>query len=247
MSKLKIEVCLESVEDAVAAQQGGADRVELCANLLEGGTTPSAGMIARTRQHIDIGLQVIVRPRGGDFLYSEAEFEVMQHDVKTAKKLGADGVVIGLLLPDGNIDLMRTRLLVESARPMSVTFHRAFDMCRDPHVAIQQLIQIGIDRLLTSGQEAHVLEGLDLIRQLAEEFGDRIILMPGCGITVRNVSRILEGCPVREIHVVANAVLESHMRHRNRNCFMGTELRTPEYHRQVTSAGHVSDFREIVS
>src|SRR5262245_53926414 len=135
-----LEICLDSVESAVAAQQGGASRVELCDNLLEGGTTPSAGTIALARKYIDIGLHVIIRPRGGDFYYSDVEFEVMKYDIEQAKQLGANGVVIGLLTPDGAVDVERTHALLELARPMSVTFHRAFDMARDPHEALEKLI-----------------------------------------------------------------------------------------------------------
>src|SRR5512146_3272836 len=146
------EVCVDSVEGAVAAQQGGAQRVELCDNLVEGGTTPSLGMIRLTRQHIAIALNVIIRPRGGDFFYSPLEFEVMRQDILAAKEAGADGVVIGLLLPDGRVDVERTRALAALARPLSVTFHRAIDLCRDPAEALEELAGLGVDRILTSGR-----------------------------------------------------------------------------------------------
>src|SRR5438445_9519302 len=150
--KTIIAVCVDSVESAMAAEAGGAERVELCDNLMEGGTTPSAGAVAAARKKLEIKFHVIIRPRGGDFCYSDVEFEVMKRDVEFAKQLGADGIVIGILLPDGAIDVTRTRELIDIARPMSVTFHRAFDMTRDAFAALETLIDLGIDRILTSGQ-----------------------------------------------------------------------------------------------
>ncbi|MCC7306747.1 MAG: copper homeostasis protein CutC, partial [Acidobacteria bacterium] len=163
-----LEVCVDSVESAFAAEKGGADRVELCDNLVEGGTTPSAGSIEAARERLSIKLHVIVRPRGGDFLYSDIELDVMKRDILTAKDLGADGVVIGVLNADGTIDREHTRELVEIARPMSVTFHRAFDMTREPFEAMETLIDLGIDRILTSGQEPGAEKGVELIRELVE-------------------------------------------------------------------------------
>lgn len=151
---VRVEVCVDSVEGAIAAEEGGADRVELCAALLEGGTTPSAATIAIARRHLHIDLNVIIRPRGGDFLHSDLELEIMREDIETAKRLEANGVVLGLLTEHGSVDVERTRLLIEAARPLSVTFHRAFDMARDPFAALEELVKLGIDRVLTSGQKA---------------------------------------------------------------------------------------------
>src|SRR5215831_13150816 len=150
---MRIEICVDSVAGASAAERGGADRVELCDNLLEGGTTPSAGCIKVVRQGLKIGLQVIIRPRGGDFLYTEHELAVMREDIRIAKDLGANGVVLGCLTSNGAIDRDRTAELIALARPLNVTFHRAFDMCRDPHQALENLVTLGMDRVLTSGQE----------------------------------------------------------------------------------------------
>ncbi len=147
------ECCVDSVDGAVAAEQGGADRVELCAALIEGGLTPSAGSIAFARERLKIPIHVMIRPRGGDFLYSTSELEVMRRDIDTAKRLKADGVVLGVLDADGRIAGERTRELTERARPLSVTFHRAFDMASDPRLALEELIAVGVDRVLTSGQE----------------------------------------------------------------------------------------------
>lgn len=242
MEKLTVEVCIDSVEGAVAAQEAGADRVELCADLLEGGTTPSAGMIACTRDRITIGLHVIIRPRGGDFCFSAAEFEVMKHDIQVAKQLGADGVVIGILNEDGSIDTERTGELVALARPLSVTFHRAFDMARDPHAALEALVQLGINRLLTSGQESSVLEGIDLITALVKQAGNRIIIMPGGGITERNIRKIIAQSGAREVHISGRKSVDSRMRYRNTHAFMGGALRPPEFSHAVTDADRIREF-----
>ena len=242
MEKLTVEVCVDSVEGALAAQEAGADRVELCADLLEGGTTPSAGMIACTRDRITIGLHVIIRPRGGDFCYTPVEFEVMQHDIQVAKQLGANGVVIGILNEDGSIDTERSGKLIALARPMSVTFHRAFDMACDPHAALEDLVRLGIDRLLTSGQESSALEGLDLITALVEQAGNRIGIMPGGGVTERNIRKILAQSGAREVHISGRKSVESRMRYRNTRSFMGGALRPPEFSYSVTDADRVREF-----
>ena len=237
-----LEVCVDSVEAAIAAQEGGAHRVELCANLLEGGTTPSAGTIQLARENLGIGLNVMVRPRGGDFCYSDTEFEVMKRDVELAKKLGADGVVFGILNEDGSVDTERTGALVALARPMNVTFHRAFDMSRDPYEALEDLIRLGIGRVLTSGQDFSALEGLDLITDLVQKAGGRIIIMPGGGVTERNVNKIVEQSGAKEVHVAALVSVGSRMRYRNARCFMGGELRPPEFALTVTDPNRIKAF-----
>lgn len=229
-----IEICVDSVAGAMAAQAGGANRVELCDNLLEGGTTPSAGCIKITRQNLRIGLQVIIRPRGGDFLYSDHEFNVMAEDIQTAKQLGADGVVLGLLTASGDVDTARTARLVSLARPMNVTFHRAFDMCRDAESALEDLISLRIDRVLTSGQEASCVEGLELLAKLQKQAAGRIIVMPGGGVTPRNVRRIFDATGVSEIHLSARTSVESAMSFRNTRVFMGGALRPPEFSLKTT-------------
>jgi len=239
-----LEMCIDSVASASAAQEGGADRVELCDNLLEGGTTPSAGTIAIARRKIDIGLNVMIRPRGGDFCYSAVEFEVMKYDVEQAKQLGANGVVFGLLDEDGSVDVQRARILTDLARPLGVTFHRAFDMTRDAFQALEDLVMLGIDRILTSGQENSVLEGLDLIADLVRKAGDRIIIMPGGGITERNVGKIVAQSGVKEVHAVGTLSVDSSMQYRNAYVFMGGELRPPEFTRMVTDANRVKALRQ---
>ena len=233
------EICVDSVAGVRAAKEAGADRVELCADLLEGGITPSRGMIRQARMIAGVRLHVIIRPRGGDFLFDADEIAVMQGDIDTAKAESADGVVIGLLTADGTIDAPRTRDLIARARPLSVTFHRAFDMTPDPLAALETLVGLGVDRVLTSGQEASVLEGLPLIAELVRRAGDRIVVMPGGGITARNIDRILAAAKPREIHFAALEPAAGGMRFRREHVFMGGELRPPEYDRLVTSAATI--------
>jgi copper homeostasis protein len=226
---MRIEICVDSVEGALAAERGGASRVELCDNLLEGGTTPSAGAIRVARRGLKIKLHVLIRPRGGDFLYTDTEVEVMREDIRCAKDLGADGVVTGCLTAGGDIDEPRTRELVALARPMSVTFHRAFDMSREPGAALERLISLGLDRVLTSGQEASCLEGIELIATFQKQAAGRIIILPGGGITPRNVRKIVLATGVEEIHLSARSTVESRMNYRNTRVFMGGALRPAEF------------------
>ena len=233
------EVCVDSVDSAVAAEQGGATRVELCAALLEGGLTPSAGTIAITRAQVSIGLQVMIRPRGGDFLYSDTEFTSMKHDIELAKQLGANGVVFGLLTAAGDIDTDRTRVLLDHAKPMNVTFHRAFDMTRDPIAALETLIELGINRVLTSGQEVSALEGAELVHDLLVHADDKIIVMPGGGITEQNIKKVLDTTGAKEIHVTGTRTKNSPMTFRNDRCFMGGVIRPPEYSMIITDADRI--------
>jgi copper homeostasis protein len=229
------EICVDSVAGVRAAAHAGAQRVELCADLLEGGITPSLGAIRQARTVAGVDLNVMIRPRGGDFLFNDDEFATMRADIETAKAEGANGVVIGLLTAAGEIDGTRTHELVALARPLSVTFHRAFDVAAEPFSALERLIELGVDRVLTSGQEPSVLEGLPLIVELTKRAGDRIVIMPGGGITARNVERIVVAARPREIHFAALEPVESAMRFRRAHVFMGGELRPPEYDRLDTS------------
>jgi copper homeostasis protein len=233
------EICVDSLAGVRAAKAAGADRVELCADLLEGGITPSRGMIRHAKTIAGIGLNVMIRPRGGDFLFDEDEFAVMKSDIEMAKAEGADGVVIGVLTAAGEVDMARTRELVALARPLSVTFHRAFDLAAEPFRALETLIELGVDRVLTSGQEPSVLEGLPLIVELMKRTGDCIVIMPGGGITARNVERIVAAAQPREIHFAALEPAASGMRFRRPHVFMGKELRPPEYDRLESSAATI--------
>jgi copper homeostasis protein len=233
------EICVDSVAGVRSAQLAGAQRVELCADLLEGGITPSLGMIRQARKIPGINLNVMIRPRGGDFLFDEDEFATMRADIETAKAEGANGVVIGLLTAAGEIDVGRTRELVTLARPLSVTFHRAFDVAAEPFGALETLIELGVDRVLTSGQEATVLEGLPLIVELMKRAGDRVVILPGGGITARNIERIVAAAQPREVHFAALEPAPSNMRFRRPYVFMGGELRPPEYDGLVSSAATI--------
>ena len=247
-NELVFEICLDSVESCIRAQEGGADRVELCSALMEGGLTPSHGMIAGARKALAYAqLFVIIRPRGGDFCYSDCEFQIMEQDVATAKELGADGAVFGILRPDGSVDVERTSQLVNLARPMQVTFHRAFDMARDPFEALEDIISMGIERILTSGQEASCLEGADLLAELVKRAGDRIIIMPGGGVRERNIKKIRSLTGAKEYHFTAFEAAESQMQYRNQRVFMGGALRPPEYSQNLTSPKRIMAYIENAS
>ena len=243
---MRIEICVDSVGGALAAQAGGADRVEMCDNLMEGGTTPSAGCMRVARQRLKIGLQMMIRPRGGDFLYDADELMVMREDIRMAREFGADGVVFGCLTPEGDIDRERTAEFIALARPLNVTFHRAFDMCRDPRQGLEDLIALGVDRVLTSGQESSVLEGLALIAELHRQAAGRIIVLPGGGITERNVARIVEGSGVVEVHLGARSSVQSRMQFRHHRCYMGGTLRPAEFSWKSTDAAAVRSVRETL-
>ncbi|QLG88911.1 copper homeostasis protein CutC [Chitinibacter bivalviorum] len=216
-----LEICAGSVTSCLAAQEGGAQRVEFCDNLLEGGTTPSYGQLAAARDRLWIGLNVIIRPRGGDFLYSDLEFEVMERDVLACKKIGVDGIVIGILTSEGRIDIPRTKRLVELAGTMPVTFHRAFDVACNPQQALEDIISTGCNRLLSSGQAATALEGAALLKQLQEQAGQRLTVMPGAGVRAHNIAELVQQTGCREFHSSGRAPFPSGMLYRNPNVKMG--------------------------
>jgi copper homeostasis protein len=238
------EVCIDTVEGAVAAQAAGAQRVELCDNLVEGGTTPSLGMIQVVRGAVTMGVNIIIRPRGGDFYYSEHEFAVMKADILAAKAAGADGVVIGLLNRDGSVDIERTRELAALARPMRVTFHRAFDMTRSPAEALEAICALGIDRVLTSGQKDSALKGMPCIAKLVEQAGERTIILVGGGVNADNVAQIVAGTGVKEVHFGASRIVESPMEFRNPGCTMGKDYQPNEYSRKEAD---LEKIRQIIS
>lgn len=236
----KIEICANSVASCLEAQKGGAYRVELCAGIPEGGTTPSYGEIAVARELLNIKLNIIIRPRGGDFLYSDVEHKTMLHDIEIAKKLGVDGVVIGCLKADGTIDMERNRELIAAAEGMSVTFHRAFDMCKNPFESLEQIIALGCDRLLTSGQQPTAIEGISLLSQLVEKAGDRIIIMPGSGVNEDNIAILADETKAKEFHFSAREPIDSKMEYRNPDLKMGgAVVEIDEFVNNVTAAEKV--------
>ena len=242
-----LEICIDSVASAIAAEQGGAARVELCQNLFEGGTTPSVGTVYQTLERVGIKVNAIIRPRGGDFLYSDDEFAVMQHDIITLKEMGINGVVIGMLTADGTIDVERSSRLIELARPLEVTYHRAFDVTADPFRSLDDIIGLSAERLLTSGQEPSVLEGVELIAELVRRAGDDIIIMPGAGITEKNLPRIMRETGAKEFHVTGSAPVQSTMEFRNERCFMGKALYPPEFSLKVTNADKIRNYIKLLN
>ena len=235
----RFEICANSVASCIAAQEGGADRVELCAGIPEGGTTPSYGMIRSARASINIGLNVIIRPRGGDFLYSEEEIQEMIYDIHAAKKLGADGLVFGCLTPEGEVDIPVMKRLMEAAGSTPVTFHRAFDHTRDPFKALEDIISLGCVRILTSGCQPTAYEGAPVIARLIIAADDRIIIMPGCGITEYNIREISGMTNAKEYHFSAREAVESGMVFRNPEVVMGSEK--DPYGYMVTSARRTAE------
>ncbi|MCC9137867.1 copper homeostasis protein CutC [Pontibacter silvestris] len=243
--KLVAEICVDSVYSAAVAESAGAQRVELCSSLAEGGVTPSAGLIEITRKNISIGLHVLIRPRRGDFLYSDLEFEIMKKDIELAKRMGADGVVIGILKADGNIDVGRTRELIEVSHPLSVTFHRAFDLTPDPFKSLEDLLALKVDRLLTSGQEETALQGAALIKELVKKSANQLIVMPGGGINENNISKIVAITGVKEFHASARKKVSSSMGYCRNYPAMSSMQQLSEYENLVADVNKIRAIREV--
>ncbi|MGI4750082.1 MAG: copper homeostasis protein CutC [Janthinobacterium lividum] len=218
---IKIEICAGSIKSALAAQEGGAYRVELCDNLKEGGTTPSYGMLLLARKNLGIKLFPIIRPRGGDFFYSDLEFEMMKTDIIQCRELGCDGVVFGILKKNGQIDVERCLELKQAAGNMDTTFHRAFDRCKNPFQALEEIIEMGFERILTSGQENTALKGASRIAKLIEKANNQISIMPGAGIRPNNLQELIQLTGATEYHTSVKSIFKSEM--------IFTDVRTGNY------------------
>ena len=243
MKEYLFEVCANSVESCIAAQAGGTDRVELCAGIPEGGTTPSYGDIVIAREVLQkTKLHVIIRPRGGDFLYSPIEQRIMLKDIDNARRLGADGVVLGCLTDDGEIDIPLMKQFMEAAQDISVTFHRAFDVCRNPQKALEDIISLGCDRILTSGQQSDAVKGIPLIAELVKRAAGRIIIMPGCGVRENNIARIEAETGAKEFHTSARSIVYSKMEYRNENVPMGSSIVSSEFETVETDRKKVASY-----
>ena len=231
MNKPSLEVCVFSAEAALAAQNAGADRVELCSSYIEGGLTPSAGTIRMTRKLLNIECFVMIRPRGGDFYYSEKEFELMHRDIEYAKSCGVDGVVLGALQANGHVNISRTRELVQHASPLKVCFHRAFDLTKDPLQALEDVIVCGCCRILTSGQKETAIEGLDTISKLAKLSAGRVQIMAGSGVNPKNARKFI-AAGVHALHFSAKTFKESKMKYRKKDV-------------AIMQTGKISDYQLI--
>jgi copper homeostasis protein len=223
-----VEVCAFSLESCIAAELGGAKRIELCASLYEGGTTPSAGLIQLAKQRTSIEIHAMIRPRGGDFCYSEDEISVMQQDIRMAKSFGCEGVVLGILQKDGRVNITQTKAMVDLAKPMQVTFHRAIDMTTDYSEALENIIETGCNRILTSGQKNTALEGIEAIGSLVKQANGRIEIMAGSGVNADN-ALILAHASVNALHLTGKATRDSEMIYRKEGIAMGGLSEVPEY------------------
>ena len=216
MKNFKLEIIGFNIESCISAQEAGASRIELCANPEEGGTTPSYAFIKASREKLDIDLFVMIRPRGGDFLFSEDEFENMKNDISVCKQLGCDGIVTGILTKDGKVDKKRCKELIDLAYPLEATFHRAFDRVTNPLEALEDVIDLGFERILTSGLKPKAIEAIHLLSQLVQQSDERIIIMPGSGINSENIIQIAESTGAKEFHSSASISIASKMEFANR-------------------------------
>lgn len=241
---VKLEVCCYGIDCAVNAQQAGADRIELCAAPKEGGLTPSAGMLQAAREHLDIPVHPIVRPRGGDFCYSAREFATMKSDVALIRELGFPGVVLGVLDEDAYIDINRMEEIMSLCGDMQVTFHRAFDLCHSPKRTLETLTGLGVARILTSGQQQNAENGIALLKELTE-LSKGPIIMAGAGVRLSNLQKFLD-IGIRELHSSASHLVSSPMRYRKAGVSMSSDVETDEFSRQCVDGEMVEAMKSIM-
>lgn len=242
----KIEICVDSVESCINAERGGADRLELCGNMFEGGTTPSYGVLQLAREMVSKPIYAMVRPRGGDFCYNDIEFEIMKREIKLMKELKIDGIVFGILTKEGKVDKERCSKLLDLWGTNKATFHRAIDVSSNLNEACEDIISLGFERILTSGGEANVMSGIIKLKELVEKYNDKIIIMPGSGINERNIEYINDTVKANEYHMTANKTVESVMQYRNENVFMGASLRPPEFSVKYTDENKVKNIKSKI-
>jgi copper homeostasis protein len=240
----ELEICVNSIHSALAAQLGGASRIELCDNMAEGGTTPSAGMIGLCKRLLHIPVFPIIRPRGGDFLYSDEEYNVMKQDILFCRQSGCEGVVIGILMPNGDIDTERCAELIALARPMQVTFHRAFDRCKDLDKGLEDIISLGCERILTSGGEVAVLEAVDKLGDLVSQASGRISIMPGSGVNENNISLLAIQTGAVQFHSTAKEMVNSAMQFKGKGKLADQDRDFPI---MQTSAGKVRMMKDALA
>lgn len=245
-NKYLLECCVDSVESAIQAKKGGADRLELCSNLVIGGTTPTLALFRQIRETVDIPIHVLLRPRFGDFLYTQHEKEIILKEIEMFHQAGAEGIVIGCLLPQGNLDTETLKRFIDHSGSMSVTLHRAFDMCRDPFQSLDEAISLGIDTILTSGCECSCIKGIDLLRQLQEKSQEKITILAGAGVNETAVRMLLEKTHITAFHMSGKKVLESRMQFRNPHVSMGIPGMS-EYQIWETDSQAVANVRQLLS
>jgi copper homeostasis protein len=238
------EVCVDTIESALAAQAGGATRLELCSALSEGGLTPSLGLVEVVLESVALPVNAMLRPRRGDFTYTQAEFDVLLRDLYNMKKAGVHGFVAGFLTPDGNVDVPRVKQVVEAAAPLEMTFHRAFDWCADPYQALEELISAGVRRILTAGQQSSAAAGLDMIAALTIRAAGRISIMPGAGISPQNIHQILTISQASEVHFSASQWVEGPMTYRKPDIPMDSNPDYSGYTQKITTMAKV---KELIS
>lgn len=240
-----IEIAVFSLEAAIAAYQAGAHRIELCTAPAEGGLTPSAATMRLAKKYVKIPIHVMIRPREGDFCYSEREFEAMLLDIAAAKMVGMEGIVIGILNPDGTVDEKRTAILVDAAAPMNVTFHRAYDMVSDQEAALEAIIYAGCARILTSGGQQTAPQGIDNLADLVKKAGNRISIMPGSGVNISNVKQITEVTGAKEIHLSARSFVPGKMNFKQPLVTMGGSVSIPDYDLQLPDKNMIHDILKL--
>lgn len=244
-TKYTLECCVDSTESAINAKKGGADRLELCSNLIIGGTTPSLALYKQIREYVDIPIHVLIRPRFGDFLYTFHELKIILKEINMFRETGADGIVIGCLDADGNINLNQMKELIACAGNMSVTMHRAFDMCNDPLKALEDAKLLGVHTILTSGQQSTCLEGINLLRELQKQAGNDITIMAGSGVNEATIRAFIEGTGITAFHMSGKKILESEMQFRNPNVSMGLPGMS-EYQIWQTDPSEISTARNLL-